>query len=79
MAEQPLPGIGRRHGPPAAGTVQELQAGGALERRDLLADRGLRVAELRSRSTERPRLDDRLERRQVADLDARQAIMFCDR
>ena len=42
---------------------EELQAGGALERRDLLADRGLRVAELDSRPPERSRLDDRLERR----------------
>ena len=74
MAEQSLPRFGRRHRPPPSRALEQLQAGCSLEHRDLLADRGLRVAELRAGAAERAGLHDGLERRQVADLDAHQAM-----
>ena len=46
VAEKPLPGVGRRHRAPPARPLEQLQPGGPLERRDLLADRRLGVAEL---------------------------------
>ena len=56
-----------------------LHADDLLERRDLLADRRLRVAEPAGRAAEVPVLGDRLERRQMTNLDAHQATMVCDR
>ena len=79
VPEEPLPGVGRRHGAPAARPLEQLEPGGPLERRDLLADRRLGVAELRAGPAERARLDDRLERGEMADLDAHQSTMVSDR
>ena len=79
MPEQPLPGLGRRHRSAPARPLEQLQPGGPLERRDLLADRRLGVAELRTGAAERARLDDGLEGGEVADLDAHQSIMVSDR
>ena len=71
MAQQPLARIRGRHGLTPAGPTQQRQTGGALERRDLLADGRLRVPELVAGATERARADYRLERGEVANLDAR--------
>ena len=72
MPEEPLARVCRRHGFPSARSFEQAEAGGALEGRDLLADRGLGVPELDSGANERAGLYDRLERNEVADLDARQ-------
>ena len=45
VAEEQLAGLGQRDGPWAAGALDELLADDSLERRDLLADRGLGVPE----------------------------------
>ena len=58
----------------AAGALDELLADDPLERRDLLAHRRLRVAELEGGAPERARAGDGLERRQVAQLDAEPAL-----
>ena len=79
VPQQPLPRLRGRHRPAPAGTLEQGQPGRALERGDLLADRGLRVAELDPGPPERPRLDDGFECGQMADLDSRQSIMFLDR
>ena len=79
VAQEPEPGLGRRHGSPAAGTVEQRQPGGALERRDLLADRRLRVAELGGGAVEGTALDDRLECGEVPDFDASQSTMVSNR
>ena len=71
VAQEPQPGLGRRHRPPSARPLEQCEPGGALERRDLLADRGLRVAELCCRPVEGAGLDDGLEGREMANLDAR--------
>ncbi len=78
VPEQASARVGRRHRAPATRALEQLQAGRALERRDLLADRRLRVAERDSGAAERPRLDDGLERSEVADLDPCQPMMVCD-
>ena len=74
VPEQALARFGRRHRAPPAGAFEELQFRGALEHRDLLADRRLRVPEPAGRGCERAGLDDRLERGEVAKLDAEQPI-----
>ena len=67
-------------GPPGRSTSS--LADDPLERRDLLADRGLRVAELDGRATEGALRLDRLECRQMAYLDAepglRKMIVFAN-
>ena len=78
VAQETLTCVRRGHRPPATGAVQELHACRVLERRDLLADRRLGVAELGARSTERPGLDDGFESGEMADLDTDQSIMFLD-
>ena len=79
VAEQHLARIGERDGTRAAGPLDERLADDPLERRDLLADGGLRVAEPVGGATERPLARDRVEGREVADLDAEPLIRFCDR
>ena len=64
-------------GPP--GRVEQLLADDLLERRDLLADGGLGVAEALRRAAEGALLRDRLERREVAELNAEPLIEFHDR
>ena len=70
VAEQEEPRLGRLHLARAARAVEELLPDDALELRDLLAHRRLRVAELARRGAERPRPHDRLQRREMAQLDA---------
>ena len=76
MAEQQAAGLGHRDGPRPAGTLDELLADDPLERRDLLADRRLRVAEAARGAAERALLRKRLQRREMAQLDAEPAIGF---
>ena len=64
-------------GPPGRST--QALADEPLERLDLLADRGLRVAERLGRPAERALARDRLERGQMAHLDAEPTIRFHDR
>ena len=71
VAQQQLAGLGQRDGPRAAGPLDQPVADGALQRRDLLRHRALRVAELGRRLRERLRPRDRVEGGQVADLDTR--------
>ena len=79
VAEQHLARIGERDGPWAAGALDERLADDLLERRDLLADGGLRVAEPVGGATERALARDRVEGREVANLDAQPLIRFGDR
>ena len=78
VAEQQLAGLGQRDGARAARPLDEPLADGALERRDLLADRGLRVAERRAARPNERCSRDRLEREEVAQLDAEETISFHD-
>ena len=79
MPQQQRAGLCERHGAGAAGALDELLADDALERRDLLADRGLRVAEPGGRAAERALRGDRLQGGEVPDLDAEPLIVFHDR
>ena len=79
VAEQELPGLRERDAAGAAGSLDELRADDALERLDLLADRGLRVAEPRGGAPERPFVGDRLEGSQMPDLDPEPTISSHDR
>ena len=63
----------------AARALDEPLADDPLERRDLLADRRLRVAEPFRRAAERALVRERLQRCEVADLDAEPTIRFHDR
>ena len=67
-------GLGHRDRARPAGALDEPLADDALERRDLLADRRLRVAELRGGAAERAGARDGLERREVPDLDAEPVV-----
>ena len=71
VAQDALARIGGHDGPAAAGALEQAHAGRPLQRRDLHADGRLRVAELLRGARERARDRDRLERGQVAHLDAR--------
>ena len=79
VAEEHLARVGQRHRAWAAGALDERLADDLLERRDLLAHRGLRVAEPIRRPTERPLARHGVERREVANLDAKPLIRFDDR
>ena len=59
-----------------AGPLDEPLADDPLERRDLLADRRLRVAESFGGAPERALLGDRPQRGEVAQLDAEPTIRF---
>ena len=59
VLEQHLAGLGQRHRPRAARTIDESMPDGFLERGDLLRDRALRVAELGGRLRERTGLRQR--------------------
>ena len=76
VPEQELPGLGQRHGPRAARTLDEPLADDALEVRDLLADRRLGVAERARCLAERVRPPDGFERGQVAQFEAEESITF---
>ena len=74
VAEEQRAGLGHRDCARPAGPLDEPLADDPLESRDLLADSGLGVAELRGGAAERPGPRDRLERREVPHLDAEPVI-----
>jgi len=79
MTEQERARLRERHCARAAGALDERLADDLLERRDLLAHGGLRVAEALRRAAERALVRDRVERREVAQLDAEPLISLSDR
>ena len=74
MREQHLAGVGQLDRAGSAGADDQPLPDDALERRDLLADRRLHVAEPGGGSAERALLGDRREGGQVPDLDAGRVI-----
>jgi hypothetical protein len=76
VREEEPAGLGQRHRARAAGALDEAVADRAFERRDLLADGRLGVAERVRRAAERPFLCERLQRGQMAELDAEPTISF---
>ena len=76
VAEQQLARPRQLHRPRAARPVEQPVADVALERRDLLADRRLRVAEPQRRGAEGALLGDRLQGGEVAHLDAEPEIVL---
>ena len=78
VVEQDLACFGQRHRTRPARPIDEAMTDGFLERRDLLRDRTLRVAEARRRLRERTGLGDGLQGHQVADFDADGQIVFSD-
>ena len=79
VAQQHGPRLGHRDLPRPARALDETLTDGALERRDLLGDRRLRVAEPGGGSTERALMGHRAKRGQVAHLDPEPSIAFHDR
>jgi hypothetical protein len=79
VSQQQLAGLGQGDRARAARTLDQLLADDALQRRDLLADRRLRVAEALRRTAERAVLRDRLQRDEVTELEPEPAIRFHDR
>ncbi len=79
VPEHHLARLGQRHRARPARALDQLQADGALERRDLLRDGRLRVAEALGRFREGALLGDCLERRQMARLDSDESISRHDR
>ena len=71
--------LGQRDRPRAAGPLDQPHADDALERRDLLRDRRLRVPELLGGPPERALVRDRLERDEMAKIEPEPAISFHDR
>src|SRR5262249_51783949 len=69
MPQEDAPGVRDRDGPGPARAVDEALADKALERRDLLADGRLRVPQPGGGAAEAALLGDRLQGRQVAQLD----------
>ena len=76
VPEQQLAGGGQGDAAWAAGPVDEPLPDDALELRDLLADRRLRVAELAGGGAERAAAGDRLEGREMAQFDPEPTITF---
>ena len=79
VPQQERAGLGQRDRARAAGPLDEPLADDPLERRDLLADRRLRVAEPLRGAAERALVRERLQRGEVAHLDAEPTIRFHDR
>ena len=79
VAEQDLTGLGQRDRARAARALDQPQPDDPLERRDLLRDRRLRVAELLGGSPERPLVGNRLESDEMAKIESEPAISFHDR
>ena len=69
VTQEQRAGLGHRDGTRATGPLDELLVDDPLERRDLLADGGLRVAELGGGATERASTGHRFEGGEVPDLD----------
>ena len=78
VLQDELARLGQLDADAAARALDEPLADRALERRDLLADRRLDVAEARRGTPEGPLAGDRLERRQVAQLDPEPLIVRHD-
>ena len=78
VAEQERARLGEGDRPRAAGSLEQALADEPLERLDLLADRGLRVAERRGRAPEGALARDRLEGREMTELDPEPTIRFHD-
>ena len=74
VAEHERAGLGRAHRRAARAPLQQRHPDDPLERRHLLAQRGLGVAELGRGARERALADDRVQRGEVAQLDAQQPI-----
>ena len=74
VAEEELARLRERDAPRSARALDEPLADHALERLDLLADRGLRVAEALGGAAERALLGDRLERGQMPQFDPEPSI-----
>ena len=74
MAQHAGACVGRHDGLASSGALEQPGACRTLERRDLQADRRLRVAELLGGARERARLDDCLERDEVPHLHAEQSM-----
>ena len=79
VAQEQLARLGQGDRPRPARPLDELLADDPLERRDLLADRGLGVAEPFGRAPERALRGERLERGEVPQLDPEPIIRFHDR
>ena len=78
VSKETFAGVGERDLACSHPAVEESDARGTLECGDLMADRRLRVAEPPPGCRERAGLDDRLERREVANLDAEQIMTVFD-
>jgi hypothetical protein len=74
VAQQDLAGRGQRDRARPAGALHEPRPDDPLEQRELLADRRLRVAESSRRGAERALAGDRIERGEMANLDAEPTI-----
>ena len=79
MAKEQLPGLGQRDGSRPAGAFDQADVHDPLERRDLLADRRLRVPELGRGASEGSFVGNCLERSQVPKLDTQPYIMSSNR
>ena len=79
VAEEDLAGLGEGDRAWATGALDQPEPDDPLERRDLLGDRRLRVAEILGGLAERPLVRDRLERDEMAEIEAEPAISFHDR
>jgi hypothetical protein len=79
VPQQQLARLGQGHLPRPTGALDELLADDPFQRRDLLRDRRLGIAERCRRLAERHLTCDRLERDQVTELDAEPAIRFHNR
>ena len=79
VTEEDLPGLGQRDGAGATGPLDEAKADDPLESRDLLRDRGLRIAETLGGLAERAHVRDRLERHQMTQVETHPAISVHDR
>ena len=79
VPEQDPARLRQRDGPRAARALDQPHPDDALERRDLLRDRRLRVAELLGGPPERALVGDRLERDEMAKIEPEPAISFHDR
>ena len=79
VPQEDAAGLGQRDRARASGTLDEAEPDDALERRDLLRDGRLRVAEALGGAPERALVGDRLQRDEVAEVEAVPAISFHDR
>ncbi len=79
VAQQQPAGLGEGDRARPARPLEQPLADQSLEGLDLLADRGLRVAERSCRAAERPFARDRFEGGEMPELDAEPSIRFHDR